>query len=51
MEAKEHEYGVVGEPGVVAASPLILSGIGRTVSVGWQVTAALQAQDRYLPSS
>jgi hypothetical protein len=28
MEAKEHNYGVVGEPAVVAASPRVLSGIG-----------------------
>jgi hypothetical protein len=28
MEAKEHSYGAVGEPGVVAASPRVLSRMG-----------------------
>jgi hypothetical protein len=31
MEAKEHDYGVVGEHGAVEASPRVLSGIGGVV--------------------
>ena len=37
MEAKGHDYGIVGDR-------------RRAVIAAWQETAALQAQDRYLPS-
>ncbi len=38
MEAKEHDYGGVGDR-------------RRAVIAAWQETATLRAQDRYLPSS